>query len=153
MTDLIDDIDRRLLRALQKDATLSMDALAEKAGLSRNACWRRVKQMEAAGVIRDRITRLDAQKVGLGLSVYVLVRVGRHDAAWLETFQKVIRAMPEVLGAHRMTGDLDYVVRVAVKDVPDYDRFYKRLIAQVPMADISASFVMEDIKDTTVLPV
>lgn len=149
----MDETDRRILAVLQKDATLSMDALAERVHLSRNACWRRIRQMEEAGVLKGRVALVDPQAVGLGLSVFVMIRTQRHDPDWLSQFQKVVRDMPEIVGAHRMSGDLDYVLRVRVADVAGYDRFYQRLIAKVPLADISASFVMEDLKDTTELPV
>lgn len=153
MTQNMDETDRRILAVLQKDATLSMDALAERVHLSRNACWRRIRQMEEAGVLKGRVALVDPQAVGLGLSVFVMIRTQRHDPDWLSQFQKVVRDMPEIVGAHRMSGDLDYVLRVRVADVAGYDRFYQRLIAKVPLADISASFVMEDLKDTTELPV
>lgn len=152
MTMNLDDIDRKILSALQRDATLSMDALAERAGLSRNACWRRMRQMEEAGVIRGRVVLLDPALVGCALQVFVMVRTNSHDAAWMEKFDRAVRILPEIVGAHRMAGDLDYVLRVRVADVPAYDAFYKKLIALVPLSDISASFVMEDIKDTTELP-
>ena len=148
----IDEIDRKILRFLQKDASRSLDALAEEVALSRNACWRRVRRMEETGVIRARVALLDPVPLGLGLSVVVMIRVGSHEPGWLERFQRAVAAMPEIQGAHRMTGDLDYILRVRVADVADYDRFYKALIARVPIADVSASFVMEDIKDTTELP-
>ena len=153
MNQNMDETDRRILAVLQKDATLSMDALAERVHLSRNACWRRIRQMEEAGVLKGRVALVDPQAVGLGLSVFVMIRTQRHDPDWLAQFQKVVREMPEIVGAHRMSGDLDYVLRVRVADVAGYDRFYQRLIAKVPLADISASFVMEDLKDTTELPV
>ena len=152
MTMNLDDIDRKILSAMQRDATLSMDALAERAGLSRNACWRRMRQMEEAGVIRGRVVLLDPALVGCALQVFVMVRTNSHDAAWMEKFDRAVRILPEIVGAHRMAGDLDYVLRVRVADVPAYDAFYKKLIALVPLSDISASFVMEDIKDTTELP-
>ena len=152
MTMNLDDIDRKILSALQRDATLSMDALAERAGLSRNACWRRMRQMEEAGVIRGRVVLLDPALVGCALQVFVMVRTNSHDAAWMEKFDRAVRILPEIVGAHRMAGDLDYVLRVRVADVPAYDALYKKLIALVPLSDISASFVMEDIKDTTELP-
>ncbi|WP_371157862.1 Lrp/AsnC family transcriptional regulator [Jannaschia sp. 2305UL9-9] len=149
----LDEHDRRILRSLQKDTTVSLDALAERVTLSRNACWRRIKRLEEAGVIRSRVAHLNPDALGLGLSVFVLIRVGSHEPGWLDQFKAAIAAMPEVQGAHRMTGDLDYVLRVRVADVAGYDQFYKRLIARVPIADVSASFVMEDLKDTTELPV
>jgi Lrp/AsnC family transcriptional regulator len=152
MTSDIDETDRTILRALQKDAAQSLDALSDAVALSRNACWRRIKRMEEAGVIRARVALLDPNKLGLGLTAFVLIRAGRHDASWLAQFQTALRSFPEVQGAHRMTGDLDYVLRVRVRDVADYDRFYKALIERVEIADVSASFVMEDLIETTALP-
>ncbi len=145
-------MDRRILGLLQQDASLSADEISERVNLSRNACWRRIRQMENSGVIRGRVVLADAAAVGCPLEVMVLVRTSAHDTGWMEAFQKVIRGMPEVMGAYRMTGDLDYLLRVRVADVPAYDRFYKRVIAQVALSDISASFVMEEIKETTALP-
>ncbi|MFZ5965262.1 Lrp/AsnC family transcriptional regulator [Thalassococcus sp. BH17M4-6] len=152
MTAKIDETDRRILTVLQKDASLSVDEVSDRVGLSRNACWRRIRLMEEAGTIRGRVVLVDAARVGCPLDVMVMVRTSAHDAKWMAQFQKVIRAMPEIIGAYRMTGDLDYLLRVRVADVPAYDAFYKRVIAQVPLSDISASFVMEEIKDTTALP-
>jgi Lrp/AsnC family transcriptional regulator len=153
MTQNLDDIDRRLLRALQSDATLSMDALAEIAGLSRNACWRRIKALEEAAIIRARPALLDPDKLGCALMAVVLIRTNAHDADWRARFQRTIATMPQVVSAYRMTGDLDYMLRVRVADVAAYDQFYKALTAQVPVSDISASFVMEFLKETTELPV
>ena len=109
--------------------------------------------MEEAGVISGRATVVDPEALGLSLSVIVMIRTNDHEPEWLQKFERAVTSLPEILGAHRMSGDLDYVLRVRVADVQDYDRFYKRLIGLVPIADISASFVMEDIKDTTVLPI
>lgn len=149
----LDSIDRKILNILQIDGTLSVDGLSERVNLSRNACWRRVKAMEDAGIIIGRVALIDAEKVGLPLLVYVLVRTNDHTQSWLEKFRSAVAQMPEITSAHRMTGDLDYVLRVRVADVKAYDAFYQRLIAKVAIADVSASFVMEDIKDTTVLVV
>lgn len=148
----LDEIDRRILALVQQDATLSVDELSDRVALSRNACWRRIKLMEAAGVIRGRVALLDPAQVGCPLTVMVMIRTNAHDAGWMDRFQSVLRSMPEVVGAYRMTGDLDYVLRVRVANVPAYDAFYKRLIGRVSVSDISASFVMEEIKDTTALP-
>ena len=149
----LDDKDRAILRILQRDASISMDALSEQVNLSRNATWRRIKGMEQAGIIRGRTVTLDPVAVGCGLQVVVLVKTQAHAPDWLARFQTAVRAMPEVVSAHRMTGDLDYMLRVRVADVAGYDRFYKRLIAKVEIADVSASFVMEDLKDGTAIPV
>ena len=153
MADELDEIDRRILRVLQRDASISVDSLAEKVHLSRNACWRRVKQMEGRGVIRGRVTLVDPSAVDLDLSVFVLIRTNAHEPDWLKAFDRAVRDLPEIVGAHRMSGELDYVLRVRVSSVKDYDRFYQKLISRVPISDISASFVMDDIKDTTELPI
>ena len=149
----LDVIDRRLLRVLQSDATLSMDVLADAVGLSRNACWRRVKLLEQDSVIRARPTLLDPDALGCSLMAVVLIRTNAHDAEWRDQFQRAISAMPQIVSAYRMTGDLDYMLRVRVADMAAYDQFYKALTARVPVSDISASFVMEFLKETTELPV
>lgn len=149
----MDEIDRRLLAELQRDATLSVDELSERVSLSRNACWRRVKLMEERGVITGRVALVDAEKIGLSLSVFVMIRTSSHDPDWLRKFREAVTSFPEITGVYRMSGDLDYVLRARVADVKAYDRLYQRLIAKVPLADVSASFVMEEIKETTVLPV
>ncbi len=152
MTYNLDDIDRKILRILQQDATAPVDRISETVALSRNACWRRIKQMETAGIVTGRVALVDAAAVGCGLMAMVLIKTNAHDAAWLKKFQAALSAMPEVVGAYRMTGDLDYVLRVRVADVAAYDAFYKRLTSRISVSDISASFVMEEIKDTTAVP-
>jgi len=152
MSALLDEIDRKILNLLQQDASLSVDALAERVHLSRNACWRRIKRLETDGVVKERVAIVDPNAVGLGLQVFILIRTNDHSAAWLKTFRNAVREMPEITAAQRMTGDLDYVLRVRVADVPAYDQFYQRLIDKVQIADVSASFVMEDVKETTELP-
>lgn len=150
--DILDDIDRRLLRKLQRDATLSLDQLSDAVNLSRNACWRRIKALEADGIIAARVTLLDPDKLGLPLTVFIQIRTNAHEPGWLDRFKSATRAMPEILGVYRMSGDLDYLIRARVADMADYDRLYQRLISRVPLYDVSASFVMEGIKDTTELP-
>lgn len=153
MSGKLDSIDRRLLAELQLDATLTVDQLSDRLGLSRNACWRRVKLLEEQGVITGRVVLVDAEKVGLGLSVFVIIRTLNHDPDWLRRFREAVVSLPEITGVYRMSGDLDYVLRARVADVKSYDRLYQRLIAKVPLSDVSASFVMEEIKETTVVPV
>jgi Lrp/AsnC family transcriptional regulator len=149
----IDTIDRRILAELQRDGTLSVDQLSERVSLSRNACWRRVKRLEEDGIITGRVALVDAEKIGLGLSVFILVRTSRHDPDWLKAFRDAVTSLPEITGVYRMSGDLDYVLRARVADVKAYDRLYQKLIAKAPLSDVSASFVMEEIRETTVLPV
>ncbi|WP_340109297.1 Lrp/AsnC family transcriptional regulator [Pikeienuella sp. HZG-20] len=148
----IDEIDRRILRQLQRDCALPLEELGARIGLSRNAVWRRVKRLDEAGIIRRRVALLAPETVGRGLQVFIAVRTSAHEPDWLERFAKAVRDMDEIIGAYRMTGDLDYLIRARVADISDYDALYQRLIRRVPMADVSASFVMEEIKETTALP-
>jgi len=149
----LDTIDKAILRALQRDATLSLDDLAAVVALSRNACWRRIKDMEAAGVIRGRVALVDPAAVGLGLSVLVSIRTSRHDAEWTERFHAAVASIPEITAAYRTAGDIDYILHARVPDVAAYDRLYKKLIARTDMVDVSASFVMETLKEVTALPI
>ncbi len=153
MGGTLDEIDRRILAELQRDATLSADQMSELINLSRNACWRRMRRLEDDGFITGRVALVDADKLGLGLSVFILIRTSNHDQDWLTRFRTAVISFPEITGAYRMSGDLDYVLRARVADVKAYDRLYQRIIAKVPLSDVSASFVMEEIKETTVVPV
>jgi Lrp/AsnC family transcriptional regulator len=153
MPSQLDEIDRRILAELQRDGSLSVDQLSERVFLSRNACWRRVKRLEEDGIITGRVALVDAEKLGLGLSVFILIRTSSHDPDWLRKFREAAVSFPEITGVYRMSGDLDYVLRARVADVRAYDRLYQRLIAKVPLTDVSASFVMEEIKETTAVPV
>lgn len=148
-----DEVDRRILRQLQRDCDISLDMLSLEIGLSRNACWRRIKHMQEAGFIRKRVALLDAPKLGLGLTVYIQVRAEKHAAGWSAAFARATRSIPEITGVFRMSGYLDYLIRAHVADMAGYDRLYQKMIAEVSMADVSASFVMESIKDTTELPI
>lgn len=150
--EALDLTDRRLLMQLQQDADQSLETLGAAVGLSRNACWRRIRALEAAGIIKGRVALLDASKLGLGLTVFIQVRTNAHAPDWLEAFSSATKAMPEITGVYRMSGDLDYLIRARVADMAGYDRLYQRLIRKVPLSDVSASFVMEEIKETTQLP-
>ncbi len=149
----IDDTDRRILRELQRDASLGVEVVGERVGLSRNACWRRIRRMEEDGVIRARVALVEPAALGLGLTVFIAVRTDRHDPEWLDAFTRAVRDMPEIQGVYRTSGDLDYLLKARVADVQAYDRLYQRLIRRIALTDISASFVMEEIKETTELPV
>nr|WP_288944070.1 Lrp/AsnC family transcriptional regulator [uncultured Roseovarius sp.] len=148
----IDRFDRKILRELQRDASVGVEDLGARVGLSRNACWRRVRRLEEARIITARVALVDPAALGLEVSVFVAVRTDRHDPDWLDTFTRAVRDMPEIQGAWRTSGELDYLLKVRVASVREYDAFYQRLIRKVEVADISASFVMEEIKDTTELP-
>ena len=148
----MDETDRKLLDLLQRDASLSLDELSARAALSRNACWRRIKRMEDDGVIKARVTLLDAGRINVGLTAFIALRTTEHSAKWLEQFSRAVRDIPEIVGVYRMTGDVDYLLQAVIPDVAAYDALYKRLIGRITLADVSSSFVMEQIKATTVLP-
>lgn len=152
MSETIDAIDRTILGILQQDASLSVDVLAERSGLSRNATWRRVKRLEDRGIITGRVALLDPARVGLPLIVLMAVRTRRHDATWAKDFRTALAAFPEITAAWRTSGDVDYMLQARVADVAAYDRLYQRLIARIDLDDVSASFVMEELKATTALP-
>lgn len=150
---MLDKTDRAILAELQRDATLTVDELAERITLSRNACWRRIKALEEAGVIKARVALLDAAKLGLGLTAFIAIRTAQHEEKWLEKFSRAVREFPEIIGVYRTTGETDYLLQAVVSDIAGYDELYKRLIARISLTDVSASFVMEKIKETTALPI
>lgn len=152
MGDILDSIDRRILRELQADSTIAIADLAERVGLSQTPCWKRVKRLEAEGIIQKRVALVDRERLDLGLVVFVAVRAARHDEEWLAQFARGASALPEVVEFYRMSGETDYLLKVVVRDIAAYDRFYKRLIAAAPLGDVSSSFAMEQIKSTTALP-
>lgn len=150
---LLDRIDRRILKLLQQDATRAVADIAETVGLSQTPCWKRIKRLEEAGVIQRRVALVDGTRVGLGVTVFVAVRTSTHTDEWLDRFARGVAALPEVVEFYRMSGDVDYMLKVVVRDIADYDRFYKSLIKVAPLSDVSSSFAMEQIKYTTELPI
>jgi len=148
-----DRIDRKIISALQRDASQSVAAVGESVGLSQNACWRRIKRLEETGVLKARVAIFDAARLGFPLTVFALLRVSEHDAAWFYRFVKEVVSMPEVVEFYRMSGDIDYMAKLLVRDVRHYDEIYKKIVAVGPVRDVSASFAMEDIKFTTAAPV
>lgn len=148
-----DDTDLRILRILQTDPDRALEAIGTEIGLSRNACWRRIRAMQDAGIILGKSLMLNAQALGLPLTVFIQVRTDQHDRSWADGFAKATKALPQITGVYRMSGDLDYLLRAQVADMSDYDHLYQRLTSKVAIADVSASFVMEAIKDTGALPI
>ena len=148
----MDQTDRLILACLQEDATMPLAEIARRVGLSSTPCWRRIQKLEEAKVIRGRVALLDGTKLNVGLTAFVSIRTNQHSHDWLETFAKVVSEMPEVVEFYRMSGDIDYLLRVVVPTVEAYDAFYKRLIAKIELSDVSSSFAMEQIKYTTALP-
>jgi Lrp/AsnC family transcriptional regulator len=149
----VDAIDRKILDILQKDASVSVAEIASQVGLSQTPCWKRIQRLEATGTVIKRVALLSPEKLGLGLTVYVSIVAGDHSEAWLERFGQSISAMREVVEFYRMAGDVDYMLRVVVPDMAAYDAFYKRLIAIVPLRNVTSRFAMERIKSTTALPI
>ncbi|MDJ0919533.1 MAG: Lrp/AsnC family transcriptional regulator [Henriciella sp.] len=149
----IDDTDRQILRLLQTDATTSLETIAERLSVSVNTCWRRVRRLEEDGVIQARVAICDPDKLDVGQTVFVAIRTSDHSSAWLDTFAKTVTEIPEVVEFYRMAGDVDYLLKVAVRSVADYDRVYKTLISKLEIADVSATFAMECLKNTTRLPI
>lgn len=147
-----DTTDIAILNLLQQDATLSVQAIAEKVNLTTSPCWRRIQALEDQGYIRRRVALLNRQPLALGVDVFVFIRTREHNDTWLRDFTEAVLAMPEVMEAYRMSGDVDYLLRVVVGDIAAYDRFYKRLVSRVKLADVSSSFAMEQLKYTTALP-
>jgi Lrp/AsnC family transcriptional regulator len=149
----LDKFDCAILAALQADGTLSIAGLSEKVGLSSTPCWKRVKRLEEEGYIESRVAIVNRRKVGLPVTVFVSVRTGQHDAKWLDRFAAAVMALPEVQEFHRMSGDVDYLLKVVTTDIDGYDRFYKKLIASTAhLTGVSSAFSMEQIKYSTALP-
>lgn len=155
MTDKVelDKKNRRILELLQDDASLSLSEIAERVALSQNACWRRIKQLEAANVIERRVALVNPEAIGLSLTVFVSVRTAEHNAGWLTRFAAGVAQIPDIVEFYRMSGEVDYLLKIQVKDIQDYDRVYKKLIAVAPLFDVSSTFVMERIKYTTRMPI
>jgi Lrp/AsnC family transcriptional regulator len=149
----MDAIDRKILAVVQQDASLSVAEIGQRVGLSSTPCWKRLQRLEADGVIIRRVALINPDKLGLGITVFVSIETGDHSQDWLKRFADVVTAMPEVMEFYRMAGDVDYMLRVVVSDIAGYDAFYKRLIAAVPLKNVTSRFAMERIKSTTALPI
>jgi len=149
----MDAIDRKILAVVQEDASLSVAEIGQRVGLSSTPCWKRLQRLEADGVITRRVALIDPEKIGLGITVFVSIETGDHSQEWLQRFAEVVGGMPEVMEFYRMAGDVDYMLRVVVHDMQNYDAFYKKLIATVPLKNVTSRFAMERIKSTTALPI
>ena len=148
----MDRTDLPILAILQQDASIPVAEIAKRVNLSQTPCWRRIQKLEAAGVITGRVALLDPEAIGAGITVFVEVETGDHSAEWLARFADEVRAMPEVMEVYRMAGDVDYLLRLAVANMAAYDDFYRRLIALVPMKNVTSRFAMERVKHTTAYP-
>jgi Lrp/AsnC family transcriptional regulator len=148
----LDSTDRALLRLLQEDADIPMAKLAEAVNLSPTPCWRRLQRLKDEGVIKKQVALLDPEKLNVGVTVFVSVRTNQHSEAWFQRFHETVTQIPEVVEFYRMSGDVDYLLRIVVPNIGAYDGVYKRLIRGADLSDVSSSFAMEQIKFTTALP-
>jgi Lrp/AsnC family transcriptional regulator len=149
----LDRVDRKILAILQEDASLAVAEVAARVGLSQTPCWRRIQRLRADGVIEATVARVKPEAIGLGLTVFMAIEASDHSPEWLDAFTEAVVARPEVLEVHRMAGDIDYLLRVAVSDMAAFDAFYRELIAAVPLKNVSSHFAMERVKSTTAYPV
>jgi Lrp/AsnC family transcriptional regulator len=149
---VLDRVDRRILDILQVDATRSIAEIGEAVGLSATPCWKRIKRLEREGVIEGRVAILNRDRLGLGVTVIVAIRTAHHSDEWLETFAAGVSRIPEVVEFYRMSGEVDYLLKIVARDIPDYDRIYRKLTKVADLHDVSSSFAMQEIKSTTALP-
>jgi Lrp/AsnC family transcriptional regulator len=149
----MDEINRKILKILQQDATVPVAEIAERVGLSTTPCWRRIQAMERSGLIQRRVAVLDRKKLNVGVTVFVRLKTSQHNSEWLESFAKSVAGIEEVVEFYRMSGDVDYLLKIVVPDIDTYDSVYKRLIRSANLSDVSSSFAMEEIKHTTAVPV
>ncbi len=149
----MDKFDKKILQILQQDCTAPVSEVASQVGLSTTPCWRRIQAMEKSGIIKGRVAIADPEKLNVGLTIFVMIKTNQHNPEWLKEFSKVADDFKEIVEFYRMSGDVDYLLRVVVPDMKAYDAFYNRLISRASFADISSSFAMEEIKYTTALPV
>ena len=153
MPAAIDDLDRNILALLQQDASLPLDEIARRVGASKTPVWNRIRKMKASGLIKSEVALLDAEQIGLESCFFVLIRTSQHDADWLDRFLRAVRARPEVMEAHRLAGDIDYILKVRVANARAYDAFYRALIKEVSIFNVTSVLSMEEIKSTTALPI
>ena len=152
MTSKLDDLDRRILAELQVDASQSLDEIARKVGSSKTPVWNRIKRFRDSGIITRQTAVLDPEALGLEACFFVLIRTSEHDAEWQRKFLQALQERPEVLEAHRLAGDIDYILKVRVANARAYDAFYQALISEVRIYNVTALLSMQEIKSTTLLP-
>ncbi len=148
----LDRTDRRILAVLQEDSSLAIAEVAARVGLSQTPCWRRVQRLRTDGVIERTVSLVRPEALGLGLTIFVMIEAFDHSPEWLDRFSSVVSAMPQVMEVHRMAGDIDYLLRIAVADMAAFDAFYRDLIKAVPLKNVSSHFAMERVKSTTAYP-
>jgi Lrp/AsnC family transcriptional regulator len=149
----MDEMDLSILRVLQKDNSLTVTEIAKQVGLSASPCWKRINRLEKEGIIKNQVAVLDGRQLGLSLTVFMSIRTGEHSGDWLKSFAKFVKVMPEVQEFHRMAGEVDYLLKIVVPDMDHFDKFYKNMVEKTSLNDVTSSFSMETIKNTTALPI
>ena len=149
---MIDNYDKKILALLQGDADLSLIEIAEKVSLTKNPCWRRIQKLQESGIIRKKVVLLDAPKLNLGVTVFVNINTNQHTVEWFEQFSEVVKGIPEIIEFYRMSGNVDYMLKIVVPSIQDYDAVYKKLITRVAINNVDSYFAMEEMKNTTALP-
>ena len=149
----IDTVDRKILHYLQQDASMTIKEIAKKVHLSPTPCWKRIQRMEESGIIRARVALLDPARVNAGVTVFIAIRTNQHNIEWSEKFAREMKTIPEIMEIYRMSGEVDYLLRVVVPDIAAFDRIYKTIIGRIALSDVTSMFAMEQMKYTTALPV
>lgn len=149
---MLDQYDRKILELLQTDADLPLTEIAERVNLTKNPCWRRIQKLQAAGVIRKKVALLDAKQLNLGVTVFVSIRTTHHNVEWLDKIADVVNDLPEIVEFYRMSGEIDYLMKIVVPSIEAYDAVYKKIIKRVEVFNVSSHFAMEEIKNITALP-
>lgn len=149
---MLDQFDKKILSLLQEDADLSLIEIADKVNLTKNPCWRRIQKLQEAGIIRKKVALLDASKLNLGVTVFVNINTNQHTVEWFEKFSEAVSDIPEIIEFYRMSGNVDYMLKVVVPSIQDYDAVYKKLIKRVAIYNVDSYFAMEEMKNTTALP-
>lgn len=149
---MLDKYDRKILALLQENADLPLTELAEQVSLTKNPCWRRIQKLQSSGLIRKKVVLLDAKQLNLGVTVFVNIRTTQHTVEWLEKFAEVVNDIPEIVEFYRMSGDVDYMLKIVVPSIEAYDAVYKKMIKRIEIFNVSSYFAMEEIKNTTELP-
>lgn len=149
---MYDKLDRKILDVLQENADLPVATIADRVGLSHTPCWRRIRRMEETGLIRKRVALVDKKQANVAMTVFIVLKASTHKIDWIDELKKVISRIPEIVEAYRLTGDTDYLLRVAVPDIESYDGVYKTLISQLEFSNVTSSIAMEELKFTTALP-
>ncbi len=149
---MLDRFDKRILECLQENGDLAVTEIADRVGLTKNPCWRRIQKLQESGVIRKKVALLDSRSINLKMTVFVNIRTNQHSAAWLKKFAEVVNEIPEIVEFYRMSGNVDYMLKIVVPSIDEYDMVYKKMIEQIDIYDVSSYFAMEEIKNTTALP-